>query len=684
MKKLIKKFKMFYGVLFLLLGIALNSNAAGLLKPLSGNDSEIIMKSHHVKVIINNGFAKTEVDQIFQNNGNVDKEALYVFPLPTKASLSEVSFWVDGKEILGEVMEKEEAKKTYLEQKAKGNNTVLAEKDDYKRFEIRIYPVRANSDTRVRLVYYQPINIELNIGRYVYHLEEGGNESENSAFWSIDNKVKESFKFDLELKSVFPIKGVRVPDYKQAVIKKFQSDSEEMTREIYKVSIDSAEEGIELKKDIVVYYRLDDDVPARVELIPYKENLSKAGTFMLVVTPGATLNRIPTGCDWAFVLDVSGSMDGSRIATLVEGVGKVISQLSDKDRFRIITFNNRVRDFSGGYINATKSNINDILQKIKSIRADGSTALYAGLEMAYEGFDSNRTTGIILVTDGVANVGPTQQSNFLALHKKYDIRLFTFVIGNSANSPLLERLARDSGGFAMNISTSDEVIGRIIQAKAMVFNECIYDAEINFSGNEIIDITPSKIGNIYVGQQIVMFGRYRDAGEITIELKGKIGGNEQVWKCSANLPEMDIDNPEIERLWALSQIEGTMEVIREKGVNQDLKKKVVELGTEFSIVTDYTSMIVLQEEESENAGLQNLNANRVAKEREAEAQKLNKPIKSYRADNNPPSNNQTVQRQNSNQGMFKGVKSPNIGSGPVGPIFVIIAAWAMRRKQKKY
>ena len=66
--------------------------------------------------------------------------------------------------------------------------------------------------------------------------------------------------------------------------------------------------------------------------------------------------------------------------------------------------------------------------------------------------DADRTTGVILVTDGVCNVGPTQHKAFLRLVRKYDLRLFTFVIGNSANQPLMERLAEDTNGFAMNIS----------------------------------------------------------------------------------------------------------------------------------------------------------------------------------------------------------------------------------------
>ena len=182
--------------------------------------------------------------------------------------------------------------------------------------------MRAGQDTRVRLVYYQPISIDLNIGRYVYPLEEGGVDEERVAFWSVDDVVSEQFSFQLHLKSAFPVKDVRVPHYQtQAIIQKKDAKDAAGHGAIYEVNLDYPEGGT-LSQDIVVYYRLEDTVPARVELIPYHGAGAKQGTFMAVVTPGASLQPISSGTDWTFVLDVSGSMGGNKISTLVDGVSR--------------------------------------------------------------------------------------------------------------------------------------------------------------------------------------------------------------------------------------------------------------------------------------------------------------------------------------------------------------------------
>lgn len=663
----------------LILGLAGRAEAAGLLKSASGKDDGIAIRSHKVDVTINNGFARTEVDQNFANTTDRDMEAVYTFPLPKDGSLSELSLWIDGREILGEVVEKERARKIYEEQKAKGNDTALAEKDDFKTFNISVGRVPAGGETRVRIVYYQPVDIDLNVGRYLYPLAEGNVDDERIAFWSVDDTVSGPFSFNLKLKSAFPVKDVRIPGYQNeaAVSKVSGLGGEGSSGEIYDVSL-TKEEGSKLSRDIVFYYRLDDSVPARVELVPYKDDPKSEGAFMVVVTPAADLKKIEEGVDWVFVLDVSGSMGGHKIATLADGVSRVIGKMSPDDRFRIVTFNDSSRELTGGYVTATPENARNWIGNVKSLQAGGGTNLYSGLQRGYKGMEDDRTTSIVLVTDGVANVGQTEQQAFLDLLKDYDIRLFTFVIGNSANQPLLDRLAGDSGGFAMNLSDSDDIAGRLLQARAKVLHECMHDIKLKIGGERVTAMTPAKTGNLYIGQQLVMFGRYNASGDVKLTLSAKISGQEKTWRTTAHLPEVDRDNPEIERLWALSAIEDEMKKIREEGESESLRKKVVDLGTEYSLVTDYTSMVVVRDEVFENEGIQKHNADRVQKERTAQAARTNAPVKSYRVDNSGTASNQS----NSSGGMFGGKSSPGLGSGPVGPFFVWGAYWLRRRKQR--
>lgn len=645
-----------------LLACSLSSQGAGLIKPIGSKDAAgSFIKSHDVEVVINNGFAQTIVDQVFGNDSENDYEAIYSFPVPKQASLSEVSLWIGGQEVIGEVIEKERAKKIYEQQVAKGNDTALAEKNDYKTFDIHIGRLRAGQDTRVRLVYYQPMEIDLNIGRYVYPLAEGGVDDERIAFWETDDSVQERFSFKLNLKSAFPVADVRMPGYdQQAQIIQ--------TNNTYEVALNQAEGGATLSRDIVFYYRLDDSAPARVEIVPYRSSTKDPGTFMAVITPAADLKRIEEGTDWIFVLDISGSMSGGKINMLAKGVEKVLGKMDPNDRFKLITFNNQAKDLTGRFVQATPENVQQWISNVHTIQANGGTALFAGLKKAYYSLDEDRTTGIILVTDGVCNVGPKGQKAFLDLQKQYDIRLFTFVMGNSANQPLMDRLAKDSGGFAMNISNSDDIVGRLLQAKIKVLHECMHDVELKFSGEKVHALTPSKPGNLFMGQQLIAFGRYTGSGEVNLTLRAKISGEQKQWNCKAMLPETDLENPELERMWALAHIEETMKVIREQGENEKLREQVIKLGTEYSLVTDYTSMLVLNDIELENEGIQRTNYNRVQRERATQQQRASQPTRNHQVDQGSTFNHR---------------RSPGIGTGPVGPLFMGLAAWLNRKRKAK-
>ncbi|OGV68839.1 MAG: VWA domain-containing protein [Lentisphaerae bacterium RIFOXYB12_FULL_65_16] len=649
--------------------------AAGLLKVKGQGDDGLSIRSHQASVVIDNGFARTEVDQVFANAAATDLECFYTFPLPKQASLSELSLWIDGREVLGEVVEKEKARKIYEEEKAKGNDTALAEKNDYKTFDILVGRIPARSEARVRLVYYQPLEIDMGVGRYVYPLAEGNVDDNRVPFWDVADKVDSGLQFHLELKSAFPVKECRVPGFEQvAAIQPVTGAEGE--RGHFTVDLNLAE-GARLDKDVVFYYRLDETVPARVELVPYRATPQEDGTFMVVVTPAADLKRIAEGSDWVFVLDKSGSMSGEKIGALADGVARVIGKMSPNDRFRIITFDSRAADFTGSFVPATEANVKEWTGRVRQLQGDGSTALFDGLTLGYRCLDADRTSAVILVTDGVCNVGPTEHSAFLKLLRSYDIRLFTFVIGNSANQPLMERLAKDSGGFAMNISTGDDIYGRLIQAKAKVLNECLHDVRLKFHGEKVYDLAPAALGNLYYGQQLVMFGRFRGDGPVQVELAAKISGEEQTWTCTAELPQQDTDNPEIERLWALARIDDVMEEIREKGESNGLVKKVVDLGVDYSLVTDYTSMVVVREEVFENQGIARNNAARVSRERQAQAVRQQAPARNYQVDNTPA---------NPPGGAFRGLPAPSIGggSGPVGPAFlVLLAALGLARKRRE-
>jgi len=193
------------------------SYGAGLLTPSNGQFPALEIKQHDVNVIIEDGYAITRVEQVFHNPHAQDLEAIYSFPVPEKAAVSEFTVWIDGKPVTGEVLEKQQARKVYESEKAAGREAGLTEKDEYKTFDISVTPVRAGQDAKIRFSYMQPAHVDTGIGRYVYPLEEGGVDEHKLAFWTANKKVKEKFSFNLELRSSYPVAALRLPNQPQAI-----------------------------------------------------------------------------------------------------------------------------------------------------------------------------------------------------------------------------------------------------------------------------------------------------------------------------------------------------------------------------------------------------------------------------------------------------------------------------------
>ncbi len=632
--------------LFISVFVSQGAQAAGLMTPANSTLPELQIKQHHVDVVIEDGYSITTIDQTFYNPNKQALEAIYSFPVPEQASVGEFTYWIDGKPVTGEVLEKEKARDVYEQEKAQGRETALTEKDEYRSFDSRVYPVKPQDKVRIRLVYIQPVHVDLGIGRYVYPLEEGGVDEQKLAFWTYNETVEEAFSFNLRMRSSYPIDDFRLPQHPQATIN-------QQSEQVWDVSFGNgvtaadlegattgtqASPGFNLDTDIVVYWRHQPGLPGSIDMVTHKPAGSDRGTFMMTVTPGDDLPDIQGGRDWVFVLDLSGSMQG-KYQSLVEGVRKGLAKLNTTDRFRIVLFNNQARELTSGYIPVNEKSINHYIQLLESTKPGGGTNLYAGLQTGYTGLDSDRPSAMILVTDGVANVGVTEKKDFLSLLEKHDVRLFTFVMGNSANRPLLEGMTKVSNGFAMNISNSDDIVGRLVQTADKLSHEAFRDIDIDISGVKVKDVTPARIGSLYRGQQLIIFGHYWGDGPANVEISGKVSDRDVDYKTRFDFPGQSTLNPEIERLWAYASIEDLQNRIDYLGADSDSEQAIVDLATEYGLVTDYTSMVVVRDEVFTQYNIDRNNAARVANEHQAREQREAAPVRNHRRDAQQPAFN---------------------------------------------
>jgi len=164
------------------------------------------------------------------------------------------------------------------------------------------------------------------------------------------------------------------------------------------------------------------------------------------ITGKKKVHRTPLNL--AVVLDKSGSMSGAKLEKTKQAAMELVDRLAPDDIFSLVVFSDRARVL----VPAQHVEDKDALkEKIESIRAGGSTALYDGVKLGADQLEeylsSERINRVILLSDGLANVGPSSTSDLRRLGSDLSergISVTTIGVGDDYNEDLMAGLAEAS------------------------------------------------------------------------------------------------------------------------------------------------------------------------------------------------------------------------------------------------
>ncbi|RIK84364.1 MAG: hypothetical protein DCC68_01400 [Planctomycetota bacterium] len=577
--------------------------AAGLLIADGGFGGVLEIKEQVVKVTINNGIAVTEVDQTFVNKENRVVEALYTFPVPKQASVSNFSMWIDGQEMIGEVVEKERARQIYESYKQTRRDPGLLEQVDYKRFEMRVFPIAAGAEQRVRVTYYQELDFDHDTAAYVYPL---ATVSRRDA----DSRTTGRFALSLDVKSEVPIVGLASPSHRDqfAVVKHADAHYWQAAMET---------KAGDLSQDVVVNLSLERPRTG-VDLVTSKPN-GEDGYFQLTLTAGKDLEQQVGGADYVFLLDVSGSMmlDG-KLATSRKSIEAFTDALGKDDRFEVITFN-----IAADALFDKLADVNDDTKKraaehLRSQRASGGTVLRPAIEAAYRYRTADRPLNVVVLSDGMTEQQEQRELLEGIKRRPSGVTVFCVGVGNEVNRPLLAQLAEEAGGLAAFLSAGDDFEQQAGAFRRKLTRPAAADVKLTFTGGDVYDLEPAVLPNLYHGQPVRMYGRYRNPGPASMKLTATVLGKEIEQQIDLSLPERNDANPEIERMWASRRVDRLLGEERRAG-SQQHQSEIVRLCEGYSIVSPYASFIVLENDrEYRRWRIERRNALRVERDRAAQ------------------------------------------------------------------
>ena len=171
-----------------------------------GGNQPLAVGYHKVNVDIRDQIARTTIEESFVNHTSHRLEGVFYFPLPPDASISDFGMWIGNDLVEADVVEKQRAREIY--------ETILREKRDPgllewtggNIFKARVFPIEANSEKRIKIVYTQVLPLRANRYRYTYGLRSELLRT---------NPLRE-LDLTVTVNSALPLKSVTCPSHSAA------------------------------------------------------------------------------------------------------------------------------------------------------------------------------------------------------------------------------------------------------------------------------------------------------------------------------------------------------------------------------------------------------------------------------------------------------------------------------------
>lgn len=568
----------------------------------------------HVNFSINGIVAHVTVKQEFSNQTGEWQEAIYVFPLPETAAVNSMTMTIGERVIKAEIKEKQEARKIYQAAKAEGKKAALTEQSRPNLFQQAVANIAPAESIIVTLKFVQKIDYDA--GNFslrfpmtitprfipgspliasVEGLAEAVELSPNTKGWalataavpdahlitppmiqSVDDAIVNPISIDIELDPGLPLKEVGSLYHDISVSK---------AGDVYRIGF--VEQVVPMDRDFVLAWRSVMGSEPRAAV--FRETLGAEDYLLLMMLPpeeDEELAALPR--DMLFVIDTSGSMQGSSIDQAKKSLTRALDNLRPGDRFNIIEFNSTSRKLFHTVQVADHYYVSQARTWVALLRAGGGTNMAPALAQAIDSPESEHyLKHIVFITDGAVG---NEQGLFEMLHHRLgSARLFTVGIGSAPNSHFMRQAAKFGRGTFTHVGKLDEVESRMDNLYSKIDSPLATDIVINWPGE--VEVYPARLPALYRGEPLLVVGRAPHLSGI-VEVSGLTAHSPWHQRLSIDVKD---SRPGVGTLWARSKIEA-LEDDRVAGRDaEEVKEELIAVALKHHLVSRYTSLVAVEE-----------------------------------------------------------------------------------------
>ncbi|KAL6092010.1 hypothetical protein STEG23_001335 [Scotinomys teguina] len=582
----------------------------------------LLMTSYSVRSTVVSRYAHTLVTSVLCNPHDEAHEAIFDLDLPRIAFISNFTMTINNKVYVAEIKEKHQAKKIYDKAYQQGKTAAHVGIRDRESEKFRISTrLAAGTEVTFALAYEELLQRHQGWYQLVVSLRPG------QLVRKLNVEITVSERTGIAYVHIPPLRISRVCTNNQTSEGDVPPSTriqrgETCVRITFSPTLQdqSAFSRSGIMADFTVHYDVAmEDIIGDVQIYD--------GYFIHYFAPRGLP---PVEKNVVFVIDVSGSMFGTKLQQTKMAMNTILSDMQASDYFNIISFSDKVNIWKAeGSIQATVQNIHSAKNYLSRMEADGWTDINAALLAAASVLNhSNQEPGkgrgvgqiplIMFLTDGEPTAGVTTPSVILSNIRQalgHRVSLFSLAFGDDADFSLLRRLSLENQGEARRIYEDTDAALQLEDFYEEISKPLLADVRLDYLGGLVGASPRAHFPNYFCGSELVVAGKVQPGEqELGIHLAAR-GPNGQLLVArhseeATNSSQKAFGCPGkpalyvahfIRRLWAYVTIGKLLEArfqARDTTTRRLLAAKALNLSLEYNFVTPLTSLVVVHLEKT--------------------------------------------------------------------------------------
>uniref|UniRef100_A0A667Z999 Inter-alpha-trypsin inhibitor heavy chain H3 n=1 Tax=Myripristis murdjan TaxID=586833 RepID=A0A667Z999_9TELE len=471
--------------------------------------SQVEVYSVTVDCTVASRFAHTVMTSSAINKANASQEIFFEVEMPKTAFITNFSMEIEGQVYVGEVKEKEKAKKQYEKAVSSGQTAGLVKVSGRKmeKFSVSVN-IAANSNVTFVLTYEELLQRKL--GQYEILTRVKPKQL-------VQNFQVTPYIYEPQGIAFVDAHGTFLSNELLPLVEK--TVTENKAHISFSPTLEQQRkcpgcDGTLIDGDFIVKYDVN-----RAKTLGDIQIVN--GYFVHFFSP-PDLPRVPKNV--VFVIDRSGSMGWTKMRQTREALLEILKDLHMEDYFALIPFDDKITPWKNSLMKATEENVAEAMKYVRGINSRGGTnindAVLRAVKMLINDRKNNNVPDrnldmIILLTDGIPDPAagesrlPKIQENVRGAIDG-NMSLFCLGFGNDVDYTFLDVMAKQNKGVARRIYEASDATLQLQGFYEEVSSPLLSEVDLRYPDNAVEFVTTNHFRQLFNGSEIVVAGRLSD------------------------------------------------------------------------------------------------------------------------------------------------------------------------------